>query len=288
MFGRCSLVLGAFLCVLFVLGVGSPGNLIYHVVPASWYYSLLDWKHGDPQGSNRMIVPWSELDRINNLAVIFVIGQSNGANSAELRMSARHDSVYYLKGKKLTRALDPLPGSTGEGGSPWPLVGDNFLKLGVFDGVIFVGCSVGGSSVGHWVPDGKLHSVLVKRLRDLRKVGLEPSHVFWHQGESDAQRGTNTEDYLRRLTEVIQSLRKYGVDCPIFVANASYVEEMTSPDVKHAQRLIVSPVNGIFAGPDTDKLGEAFRQDGVHWNQKGQREVAMLWVESIVSQLELP
>jgi hypothetical protein len=264
--------------LFYSLWVGAIGQIVARLLPANWYFKLLKLKHGDPQSGNRIVIPWSRLQRA---CVILVVGQSNAANEGERRLESRRNNAGYLHDDMVTQALDPLPGCTGIQGSVWPVVADKLIDSDIAESVIIAGCAVGGSSVKDWAPSGKYHCILQDRISEIRRVGLEPTYVVWHQGETDTSLRTSERQYFVELRRLIESLRNVGVNCPFFVAMASYVRGEMSCDVIRAQAQAAS-LPEVFVGPDTDALGDEFRRDGLHWNYAGQLRVAELWAEVLL------
>jgi len=116
----------------------------------------------------------------------------------------------------------------------------------------------------------------------MREAGLDPTHVLWHQGE-----GNNLdppESYRAAFLGVLSTIRRDGVRAPVFVAQATVCRLPQDEGIRAAQRDLVDPAKGIFAGPDTDQLGEGFRYDGCHFNGEGGKRVADLWLSALLHQ----
>ena len=119
----------------------------------------------------------------------------------------------------------------------------------------------------------------------LRQAGFEPSYVLWHQGEADALYGTSTEEYIKAFRAFVKSLRDLDVQAPIYVAVASYFtvpegHEASQAIIRRAQQSLISPQQGILAGPDTDIIRDRF--DGCHLGTAGLREHAQLWRDALL------
>ncbi|MFM7103240.1 MAG: sialate O-acetylesterase, partial [Verrucomicrobiota bacterium] len=209
-------------------------------------------------------------------------------------------------------AKDPQPGASGDGGSFLPPLGDRLAQeLGVPVGFVAVGS--GGTSVREWLPagvpfdapptvmsrvrrvghaweaDGALYAQLAARVRELGPRGFRA--VLWHQGESDANQADPTRtlpgvDYARHLSRVIEGIRsEAGWPVPWMVAQASYhtPDDRGSEDIRAAQASLAR--SGLaLAGPDTDALGQPWREGGgrgVHFSGAGLREHGRLWAERL-------
>ena len=88
-------------------------------VPAGGWYRLevrsLSWG---------FTVAQAAVETVGVGEVFIVAGQSNAANHGGTRMTARSDLVSAWNGSGWVHAQDPMPIATGEGGSPWPVLGD--------------------------------------------------------------------------------------------------------------------------------------------------------------------
>jgi Carbohydrate esterase, sialic acid-specific acetylesterase len=224
-------------------------------------------------------------EEIGDACVLLIIGQSNGANHGETRSTANRavfnfnpfDSLCY-------RACDPLLGATGDGGSPWCVLGDALIADGFAQSILLCSFAAGGSTVAEWAPGGTYHHRLTYGIAALRQAGFEPTYVLWHQGEADALYGTSAEDYSNAFQELVTSLRELGVQVPIYVAIASYfaIPEGYGANqaiIRRAQQSLISPQHAILPGPDTDTIRDRF--DGSHMGTAGLREHARLWQISL-------
>ncbi|SLM48389.1 conserved exported protein of unknown function [Nitrospira japonica] len=230
-----------------------------------------------PSGpSSREEVPLSPISDRHTM-VALVLGQSNAANHGESRWVSTQRVYNFYQGK-LYHAEDPLLGATGDRGSVWTRLGDLLVTDGDYDAVIFVAIAVGSSAVSQWAPGGDLSSHLQATLNDTQKAGLPITHIFWHQGEADAHVTSKTV-YMQQFRDMVRAIRENGITAPIMVSIATVCGGNMTVDttIQQAQKELVDPQNGIFAGPNTDDLGEAFRFDRCHFSTKGLDEAARLW-----------
>ena len=213
--------------------------------------------------------------------VALAFGQSNSANSGDVR-GYGGENVYNFYQGKLYEAQDPLLGATHDGGSVWTRLGRKLVASGEYDAVVFVTIGFGGSDVARWTPGGDLHPRLLSAIQDVKSQGLTVTHLLWHQGEADNARRTSREAYTEHSLKMLGSIRKQGVDAPIYVSTATrYKQKGPNEGLRQAQIELADAAQGIFAGPDTDKLGEAYRYDGTHFNGAGLDAFADLWLEKL-------
>jgi len=216
--------------------------------------------------------------------VALVFGQSNAANFGETRRMAG-PSVYSLYKGWLYRARDPLRGADGNGGSVWTRLGDLLIAEKLYDRVIFVPVAIGGTEISRWAPDGDLHPLILRAIEDVKKRKLTFSYLLWHQGESDAVLHTSKLDYMKRFRAMLASIRQHGVAAPVFVAVASRCGQYAiNLEIEQAQRELVNPMAGVYAGPDTDVLDESYRYDSCHFSDAGLLKHAELWFQKLKAQ----
>lgn len=247
-------------------------------------YQNVDLNRGscnDTEG--RTLVDISRIP-IGRQAVLLIFGQSNGANSGEKRYACKH-AVYnfnFFDGR-CYKACDPLLGATENKGNFAGRLGDMLIESGLFDSVILVPISVGGSRAEEWTAGGARHrrlQVAVKRVAD---AGLAFTHLLWHQGETNARHDPNPAIYAASLRNIRSALTAYGVTAPMYVAQATVCNSAPNEGIRGAQRSVVCIEDGIYPGPDTDTIGVDQRFDGCHMSEAGLIRHAELWTETISS-----
>ena len=220
--------------------------------------------------------------------VLCCIGQSNAANHGEGRYGPPRHPVYSfnIMDSRAYLAADPLPGATGEDGSPWGRLGDLMVEAGLCRSVLIVSLAVGGSFVAEWGPNGQWGRRLQFGLGRVVRSGIRIDRLLWHQGEAEANcTAMASDEYSRQFHQMLESIRAAGVRAPIHVAQATICTVPTSTGnnaaIRAAQASLVDPAAGILPGPDTDSLGEAFRRDRCHFNVDGLNRHAELWLECL-------
>jgi hypothetical protein len=215
--------------------------------------------------------------------VALTFGQSNAANSVRGRYQPAADVVWFHDGQCFA-AGDPLPGATGTGGSVWSRLGDRLIMTGRYQRVMFAGIAENGSALARWRPGGDLHLRLLDELAAMRRAGVPPTHLLWHQGETDRQLGTDPHRYREDFRMLVAAIRAAGVQAPVFVAQASYCGGRDSAELRAAQRALEDPMLGIFPGPDTDVLhGTPLRHDDCHFSAAGAARHADLWRDALLA-----
>ncbi len=234
----------------------------------------------------------AHVDRFGVGEVFVVAGQSNSTNYGEERTPSMDDRVSAFDGKHWTLAADPMPGvqDTSAGGSPWPACGKALVEAWNVP-VAFASCGYGGTSIRQWQKlasplEGQklpLYSALSKRVKALGRMRA----ILWHQGESDADGGVSTDEYVEKFRALQGDLRKdTGVEMPWVVAHVSYVPglEAAKMDPIRAAQAQLWKDGVALRGPDTDDMLGALRhsQDKIHFSKSGLVEHAKRWAERLI------
>lgn len=215
-------------------------------------------------------------------AVLLTLGQSQTANAGETPF-APPAHVFNLNpfDGRLYIARDPLLGCTEEGGNFASRLGHLLVAERRWARAVVLPIGVGGSAVAEWVPGAVHHARLTAAAAVLRTAQLSPTAVLWAQGEADAVPGADGARYRANLLRVIGTLRELGIAAPVYVAVSTFCSPPCDGNtaIRAAQRAMVSTADGIFAGPDTDRLGIAYRFDHCHFTDEGLWTVARMWAD---------
>ena len=222
--------------------------------------------------------------KIGRLMVALAMGQSNAANHGQTQYESKQ-AVFNFYDGKCTRARDPLQGASGAGGSVWTRLGDRLIQQGLYDIVLLVPVAEGGSKIARWAPGGDLNPRIGAAIDALEQQGLRPTHIFWHQGESDGVHFTPGREYRRSFLAMLEDIRERGVDAPIYVAVATICGRGSiSHEIRRVQKELADASRDILPGPDTDQInGDGDRYDNCHFTQQGLDKHADLWLEAIMN-----
>jgi hypothetical protein len=263
--------------------------------------------------------------------IFITAGQSNSSDFGFPRQSSLSNRVLAFDGNAWIAANDIIPEPQVQdllaysrdwstwGGSPWPHLGDLLTgRLNVPIGFVMVGWP--GTSIAQWqfgqgvlsylplaggpaqaLPAGFLYSRLADALRSFGPRGVRA--VLWHQGESDASKGTSTATYTQLLQALIARSREdAGWAVPWGIATATYYgdnviaackgDAVCLKAIADKQAAVVLAQHAVaaespnFAGADTDPLtGPSWRHDGIHLNQAGLDRHAELWRAALAAAL---
>jgi len=226
----------------------------------------------------------------NRTAVILAMGQSNAANSGEGLYKVKNKVFNIFQGNCYI-ADDPLLDATGVRGAVWGRVADKLINEGLYDKVFIKSIAVGGSPMVSWTQHGKgrVHGNyfvrILNAIDELKILGLDVTHILWHQGEQDTSFGTTTKNYKEMFLNMLDGIRKKGgVKSPIYIARASSCQGRSSRKVIAAQNELIEQYDDILQGPNTDLINDSkYRIDGgCHFSKTGLALHANKWYESIV------
>ena len=224
----------------------------------------------------------------NKTAVILVIGQSNSANHGEKIFTTKYpDQVFnYFEGKCYI-ASSPLLGSTGIQGEFITPMADQLIANGDYEKIVIISFGIGGTTISLWEKGAIFNNILQKILFD-PKLKFNITDIIWHQGESDFNLLTTTEQYTDRFHSLINSIRKPYSSFPnVYLAVATKCGE--NPDwkainaVSIAQKYLEDKNHNIFLGANTDDLLLYDDRDiaHCHFSESGQIKTANAYAESI-------
>jgi lysophospholipase L1-like esterase len=228
-------------------------------------------------------VPLSDIARTSaaRRLVVLCAGQSNAANYGETRRAAGANVYAFARGQ-LYRAIDPLPGGDGYGGSIWTRLAARLLTGGEIDTVVFAVVAEGSTFVADWAAGGRCHQRLVDTLNQLHAAGLPPDYVLWQQGESEGRAADSSGTaYLETLSSLHRTVRQSAPSAVFLPARATFSEAPAANEQIRVAQAAAAHLPGAAPGPDLDRLGAAFRHDGIHFSNGGLDAAADLWLESL-------
>lgn len=209
--------------------------------------------------------------------VIATGGQSNAsnANSSRAVLSPGTPVFMWFEGQCYL-GEDPVLGTTADGGSLWPVLGER-LAAEIGTPVLFVHGAVGGTQYSDWLDERSgYYYALNYRIASARSAGYELDMILWHQGETDAATirdaadAATMEAALRSLTT---RLLEDNPETPLYLFQASKcIGSRRSSGVAvvlEVQARVASENDWIIKGMNTDLLDNDYRWDTCHFNSRG-------------------
>ena len=229
----------------------------------------VDHRFTDATGRKEVTCPAQTADTI----VMVTLGQSNSANYLGHRYRAANERIINFWAGRCYVAQDPLLGATGDAGSQWVVLANKLIARHDFIVIVAIGNGMRTTSVADW--NGALSSRYWATL-DRLKAHYKATHFLWHQGEADAHR--TADEYAVELGKVIAESKKTFPESRFYVSQASICRGPALHTVREGQRKVIQMANGVFPGPDTDRLDALEdRYDGCHFSMVGQEKIADMW-----------
>jgi len=214
--------------------------------------------------------------------VILALGQSNAGNHGE-PTSPSHAPVMLFADGKCIMGTDPLPGSTGSGGSIWSRLPHNLLTTDLHRPVVLSVMGIDATLVADWTSDqSPLRQRLTDRVKSMKALGLLPQVILWQQGEADSRMGTTGEAYKVGLDRLAAALTQAGSDAPIVTAYSTVCHSTPAANIRTAITAQSTQKSRFKVGPDTDSLNDAtMRFDKCHFSAHGLDHAAALWAKAL-------
>lgn len=249
-----------------------------------WYSLKVRFRKspGDPA-----ILGEASVNQVGVGDVFITAGQSNSVNYGKPRQQSTEALSVYFDGRQFTPAADPIPDACGDGGTPWPILGDMLSRTSRAP-VCFRSATVNWLRVREWLPGAGSGNIerLVERAGWFGPAGVRA--VLWVQGEADAGRPdfTPAAQYEKEAAEMIAfSRKKLGWPIDWFVAGNCYCPPHGDEDWKEGIAAVLMAQKALwdsgvaFRGPDTNDLvgDEGYRHDGIHFGPRGLIAHAERW-----------
>ena len=213
---------------------------------------------------------------------ILVIGQSIASNCNEHVYTAVDNVFQISKDGSIKAASDPFEWADCKQGSIWIPLGKKIIEAGLARKVTFMPIGVSGSKVEDWQEGGPAFGKLNSAIGLIQAQGINFDLAFWHQGSSNA--GMDRASYMWRLGSVIDYVNSKVKINRWLIAAHSRCWGVYDQNIESAQLTIGNaPDLNRFLGPNNNLLGDEYRTDTCHLNEKGQEKMASMWVESVRS-----
>ncbi|SFT85290.1 hypothetical protein [Mesorhizobium sp. YR577] len=245
--------------------------------PAIDPYAIVSNPHRNIDSLNISNKQQIDCDYISKLEpiVILAVGQSlvanaNGSSPWEQRINR---NVYEHWGTRCYKANEPLYGASDARRS---FVFDlaNLITRATQKPVVINMAAVGGTRVERFMDGGDANRILKEQIQNATKKGLLPTFVIWEHGQGNLD--DDMADYKSKVTTVLAGIRDQGVTAPIFIAQDSFLNWRSSPEMLQAQRELAY-LQGSYLGPNIDLI--PFRIDGTHMDDRGVELQAGIWFQ---------
>ena len=235
-------------------------------------------------------------------------GQSNIANRIKrISLYKNIDDAFmwdWTDGKCYVYS-EPLIGTDGE--ERGNLLTDAVLYLkenNIQKPIIVAPMARGGSSVFFWYK-GRQKYRLGKFLENALKANLKFDFWLWMQGETDAipelyvphkniafnsqneyfLRGEVNDFYAKALNGVFDKVKSDFSNAKFGVSLTSKCKNEGNVYIRKGQEEVINAREDTFFSFDTDSLGDGFRSDGCHFNEKGANIIGTAYGKFVLEHL---
>jgi hypothetical protein len=213
---------------------------------------------------------------------ILVIGQSISSNCNQHVYGPVANVYQFGLNGDIKDAKDPFEWADCSSGSMWMPLGKKLIDAGVARKVVFMPIGVSGTSVQAWQEGGVAFAKLNRALEIINQRGIEFDFAFWHQGSANS--GTPADVYTESLSAVVGYVNRNVKIARWLIAVHSRCGGPADLSIEAAQLAFGNaPGLGRYLGPNTNLLGDDYRSDRCHLNEKGQEAMASMWLDSIKS-----
>jgi hypothetical protein len=225
--------------------------------------------------------------------ILLVAGQSMWSNSSNaapyvpwtggvFEFNIADGQCYPSDGGPVLGANIFLPGRI----SITPYLADLIVANNKASRVLMVNVCVNGTTAQDWSPVGQCYPRIPYVLNQLETLGISPNYCCFLQGQADVANGDTHDNYVNLRVWCFNAMRGAGYSGPIVNGlgvhwtNVSDVNPTEAAAIKQGQ-FDAAVTAGISAGPDDDEFGDAYRVDGVHWNDGGRYYTTQRWLPAI-------
>ena len=216
-----------------------------------------------------------------NSIVILVSGQSNASNFLRSKKRYNNKHLNYFNGK-CYKLSNPVLGAEGEMSSLIPALAS---KLDKSKKIIFFTSGRGGMPMSHANHKNMVFINYNKNgLEELEKNNNILKFFIWIQGESDLG---NSDNYVKNFEEMFENITKnleHRKKINLIITQTSRCHDKQDSLLREKQKLISINRNKSIKVINTDKLGNEFRYDKCHFNQKGIEKIS-LKISNIIKEL---
>lgn len=212
------------------------------------------------------------------LATPLLFGQSQVVNSVNEFYAPVHgdriENVNIYDGA-IYAAEEPLLGcgeqtTIANRGNMGLRFADQLISGDYYDRVRLVPFAIGAETIAEWIPGGSRHHRIGVTASRLNALGLSPTMIIFHLGESDNIHNTTYAQWVERWGVLESVLRSYWPrPIPIFVCQTSWIQGGTAAAITAAQAAVVDPARDVYAGANTDLIGSVHRYDNTHFKASG-------------------
>jgi hypothetical protein len=208
---------------------------------------------------------------------VLVMGDGTSAN-CNARVFGATSGVYQIGLDGIEKpARDPLESADCQKGSIWLPLGQQMIKAGVADKVIFMSIGVAGTSARGWQAGGVAFAKLAAVTRTVNARKIKFDYALWQH--SDTGSDTRGRDCIAEMRKVVRAMSIAIKIDKWIIGQSKGCGDGIEGDPPINQW---NPLFNRFSGPNTSTLDSSYRSASEYLNELGQLKLAHLWFRSIV------
>jgi len=238
--------------------------------------------------------------------VLMVFGQSHPGNSGDTKETsgATRAAKFNPVNSNFYECADPLPDSSGGGGSFLTLLGHQYASVSnkPWGRLIIVPGIANGTSAAEWIGTTRLQDKVITPYEELVTKGWNPAQFagVWVQGSSDVNSAVSPETYKANWCSILGAIREAEIDMPIFIGRSTHcrlgeggelhllsrtnrVTRLKSQTAIHdALANLPDEEDGTYPGPNYDFIGSGARHDSCHFSTWGMQVAAEVTLQHML------
>lgn len=177
---------------------------------------------------------------------------------------------------KLLPARSPWAWANCTGGDILLPIGQELIRQGKAERVIFMPVSAENTKLQDWLPNGPLHQKMMSALNTAKHQNITFDYGFWQGQLIDTP--SFSPDYVSTVRRVVKSATLgIKVEKWLTALSAKCARSLDEP----ALAIRKEPLLNRFSGPDIGVLGHSYRTDICTLNAAGRNQLARLWIDAI-------
>jgi hypothetical protein len=207
----------------------------------------------------------------NNSIVIIISGQSNSSNFLKSFKRYKNKHVNYYN-KKCYNLSNPSLGAEGEMSSIAPALAS---KLNNFKKIIFITSGRGGKSIVNSDDNNRnFINYNIQALKEMEKKNNYLKFFIWIQGESDVGNSQKYTENFNNIYDSIVSNSNNKENVQLIITQTTKCKSKEDKYLRAKQKEISLSKNKFINIINTDLLGNEFRYDDCHFNEKGIEKIS--------------
>jgi len=205
--------------------------------------------------------------------VYVILGGSSATNINKVNYTGTNKDVVSYHNGEWEMAINPMPGGDGNGGSPWPHLGNNLNKK-LKEKIYFVDCAKNDAIINDWKEDGKYYQLSQECFRIAEKINSN-YNVIWQEGGMDNEYSYNSDFFYNTINNLIRPNTSWYLS--IETLN-NYFRRSKLQDIYY----MTNSIENVYMGANLDSICEVFPYDN-----KTTYIISNLWEKKLMEKTKI-